>query len=107
LDFLPKNEPLNTTTFRYVGLSSSGITYKSGSASYGSSSYQSSDWRGSGTRDGDRFKDSYKDRDQYGEDKYEKDTYGKSSRGAMSENQGNGLKKGSTRNGRYGVYICS
>jgi epsin len=84
---------------KYVGLSSSGITYKSGSASYGSSSYQSSDWRGSGTRDGDRFKDSYKDRDQYGEDKYEKDTYGKSSRGAMSENQGNGLKKGSTRNG--------
>ncbi|KAM3710204.1 hypothetical protein ACB098_01G012600 [Castanea mollissima] len=80
---------------KYVGLSSSGISFKSGSASYGSSSYGSSDWRGSGTRDGDSFRDSYRDRDQYGEEKYEK----KSSRGAISENQGNAYKKGSTRNG--------
>ena len=95
--------PLDTATLRYVGLSSSGISFKSGSASYGSSSYGSSDWRGSGTRDGDSFRDSYRDRDQYGEEKYEK----KSSRGAISENQGNAYKKGSTRNGRYEVYICS
>lgn len=88
---------VNTATFRYVGLSSTGISYKSGSTSYSSSSYQS----GSGARDGDRFKDSYRDRDrQYGEEKYEKDTFGKSRSKVTSENQGNASKKGSTRNGR-------
>jgi epsin len=87
---------VNTATFRYFGLSSSGITYKSGSTSFSSSSYQS----GGGARDGDRFKDSYSDRDKYGEDRYEKDTFGKSRSKVTSENQGNALKKGSTRNGR-------
>jgi hypothetical protein len=75
---------VNTTTFRYFGLSSSGVTYKSGSTSYSSSSYQS----GSGARDGDRFKDSYSDRDKYGEEKYEKDTFGKS----RSQWQARGLR---------------
>ncbi|XP_062159368.1 clathrin interactor EPSIN 1 [Alnus glutinosa] len=80
---------------KYFGLSSSGVTYKSGSTSYSSSSYQS----GSGAMDGDRFKDSYSDRDKYGEEKYEKGTFGKSRSRVSSENQGNALKKGSTRNG--------
>jgi len=94
---------VNTATFRYFGLSSSGVTYKSGSTSYSSSSYQS----GSGAMDGDRFKDSYSDRDKYGEEKYEKDTFGKSRSRVSSENQGNASKKGSTRNGRQGVYFFS
>lgn len=82
---------------RFIGLSSSGITYKSGSASYSSGNYQSSDRYG-GTRDGGRYGDGYRDRDQYEEEKYEKDTYGKSRN--TSESQGSTLKKGSTQNGR-------
>ncbi|EXB66907.1 hypothetical protein L484_019545 [Morus notabilis] len=79
---------------KYVGLSSSGITFKSGSASYSSGSYQSSDRYGglSGTRDGDRY------RDQYEEEKSERDTYGKSRH--TSESQGSTLKNGSTNYGR-------
>ncbi|XP_040998725.1 clathrin interactor EPSIN 1-like isoform X2 [Juglans microcarpa x Juglans regia] len=84
---------------KYIGLSSTGITYKSGSASYSSSGYQSSDGYGSGARDGDRFSDGYRDRDQYKEEKYEKASSGKSPFGVTSENQGNSLKKGSTHNG--------
>ncbi|KAG6624496.1 clathrin interactor EPSIN 1-like isoform X1 [Carya illinoinensis] len=85
---------------KYFGLSSTGITYKSGSASYGSSSgYRSSDGYGSGARDGDRFSDSYRDRDQYKEEKYEKASSGKSRFGVTGENQGNSLNKGSTHNG--------
>ncbi|KAK9273891.1 hypothetical protein L1049_018703 [Liquidambar formosana] len=86
---------------KYFGLSSTGITYKSGSASYGSSSssYSSSDRYGglSGTKEGDLFKDSYKDKDRFGEEKSDKDTSAKSRRGVAGENQG--LKKGSTRYG--------
>ncbi|KAJ0089676.1 hypothetical protein Patl1_12982 [Pistacia atlantica] len=79
---------------KYFGLSSSGITYKTGSASsYGSGGFQSSD------RYGGFQEDSYKERDWYGEDKFEKDTFGKSRRGAASENQGSMLKKGSLRYG--------
>ncbi|KAG7943419.1 hypothetical protein I3843_15G037800 [Carya illinoinensis] len=83
---------------KYFGLSSSGITYKSGSATSSSSGYGSAGY-GSAARDGDRFSDSYRDRDQYGEEKYEKDTFGKSRLGVTSDKQGNTLKKGSTRNG--------
>ncbi|KAF5468091.1 hypothetical protein F2P56_012272 [Juglans regia] len=78
---------------KYFGLSSTGITYKSGSATSSSGGY------GSAARDGDRFSDSYRDRDQYGEEKYEKDTFGKSRLGVTSDKRGNTLKKGSTRNG--------
>ncbi|XP_040997439.1 clathrin interactor EPSIN 1 [Juglans microcarpa x Juglans regia] len=78
---------------KYFGLSSTGITYKSGSATSSSGGY------GSAARDGDRFSDSYRDRDQYGEEKYEKDTSGKSRLGVTSDKQRNTLKKGSTRNG--------
>ncbi|XP_018844627.1 clathrin interactor EPSIN 1-like isoform X2 [Juglans regia] len=84
---------------KYIGLSSTGITYKSGSASYSSSGYQSSDGYGSGARDGDRFSDGYRDRDRYKEEKYEKASSGKSRFGVTSENQGNSLKKDSAHNG--------
>ncbi|XP_024163250.1 clathrin interactor EPSIN 1 isoform X1 [Rosa chinensis] len=75
---------------KYFGLSSTGITYKSGSAtssSYSSGSYQSSDRYGgsSGVGSGDRFKDNYKDRDQYDEDKFEKKTSSRSRRGSRKD----------------------
>lgn len=64
---------------RYVGLSSSGITYKSGAASFTSTSFKNSDQYGDfgNTRDSETFNNSYKDKDQYGEDKYEKTTKSK------------------------------
>ncbi|KAL0297239.1 UNVERIFIED_CONTAM: Clathrin interactor EPSIN 1 [Sesamum radiatum] len=59
---------------KYFGLSSSGITYKSGAASFSSTNFKSSDRYGGFGNSGDSetFRDSYKDRDRYGEDKYEK-----------------------------------
>ncbi|KAK4422245.1 Clathrin interactor EPSIN 1 [Sesamum alatum] len=64
---------------KYFGLSSSGITYKSGAASFSSSNFKNSDRYGGfgNSGDGETFRDSYKDRDQYGEDKYEKTTKSK------------------------------
>ncbi|KAI3468156.1 hypothetical protein Pfo_024819 [Paulownia fortunei] len=64
---------------KYVGLSSSGITYKSGAASFTSTSFKNNDrYGGFGNRgDSETFKDSYKDKDQYGEDKYERTTKSK------------------------------
>ncbi|KAJ4836975.1 hypothetical protein Tsubulata_025286 [Turnera subulata] len=62
---------------KYIGLSSSGITYKSASGSYGGSSFRSSDRYG-GT-DGDSF-DRYKGRDKYAEEKTDRDAYAKSPR---------------------------
>ncbi|KAB2619532.1 clathrin interactor EPSIN 1-like [Pyrus ussuriensis x Pyrus communis] len=85
---------------KYFGLSSTGITYKSGSAtssSYGNSSYQSSDRYGGlgGTGAGDSFRDSYKGRHE--EDNTEKFSSGRSRRGVTSENRESSSKKGSTR----------
>ncbi|KAM0968203.1 hypothetical protein ACFX2I_016539 [Malus domestica] len=85
---------------KYFGLSSTGITYKAGSAtssSYSNSSYQSSDRYGGvgGTGAGDSFRDSYKDRHE--EDKTEKFSSGRSRRGVTSENRESSSKKGSTR----------
>lgn len=60
--------------FRYFGLSSSGVTFKSSSASLNSSSnFQSGDrYGGFGNKsDGDSFKDSYREKDRYGEDKFD------------------------------------
>ncbi|KAL0330733.1 UNVERIFIED_CONTAM: Clathrin interactor EPSIN 1 [Sesamum angustifolium] len=61
---------------KYVGLSSSGITYKSSAASFSSSSFKNSDRYGGfgNTGDSEMFKDSFKDKGQYGEDKFEKPT---------------------------------
>ncbi|XP_059641549.1 clathrin interactor EPSIN 1-like [Cornus florida] len=80
---------------KYFGLSSSGVAYKSGSASFGSSSLQGSDRYG-GTRDGNTFKGSNRDKGQFGEDRFDQNTYAKSRRGVTSENQQNS-KRGSTR----------
>ncbi|CAK9169026.1 unnamed protein product [Ilex paraguariensis] len=87
---------------KYFGLSSSGITYKSGSASSSSSSFQSSDRYGGfgSTKDDDTFGDSYKDRDRFGGDKFDNGTSAKSRRGLTNDNQGNSLRKGSSRYGR-------
>ncbi|KAK7383286.1 hypothetical protein VNO78_28960 [Psophocarpus tetragonolobus] len=82
---------------KYIGVSSSGITYKSGSASSYSSggSYQSSGkYGGFGSRDGDRFSDSNRDKGSYEEEKAEKDYHGKSHHGI---DQDNSFKKGSAR----------
>ncbi|XP_027330403.1 clathrin interactor EPSIN 1 isoform X2 [Abrus precatorius] len=70
---------------KYVGVSSSGITYKSGSSSYGS--YQN----------GDRFSDSYRDKGSYEEQKDENDYPGKSRHAIASDDQENSFKKGSAR----------
>lgn len=91
---------------RYFGLSSTGITYKSGSAtssSYSSGSYQSSDrYGGLGGTGSDKFRDSYKDRDQHDEDKFDKKSSSRSRRGVTSENRESSSKKGSAHYGsRY------
>ncbi|XP_022131811.1 clathrin interactor EPSIN 1 [Momordica charantia] len=53
-----------TNREKYFGLSSTGITYKSGSASYGSSSYYNSDsYKGQSSFRGDRFRDRSSDKD--------------------------------------------
>ncbi|KAH0988327.1 hypothetical protein GBA52_015504 [Prunus armeniaca] len=75
---------------KYFGLSSTGITYKSGSAtsaSFSGSNYQSSERYGglSGTGAGDRFKDSYRERDRHEEDKIEKDSSSRSRRESSSK----------------------
>ncbi|CAA2986971.1 Hypothetical predicted protein [Olea europaea subsp. europaea] len=59
---------------KYFGLSSSGITYKSGTASFSSSSWKSSDRYGGfgNTKDDDTYQDSYNEKDKYGDDKFEK-----------------------------------
>ncbi|XP_077211677.1 clathrin interactor EPSIN 1-like [Tasmannia lanceolata] len=87
---------------KYFGLSSTGITYKSSSASYGSSSFQHDD-----SYSGESFKDGYKNRDQYGDESDwnhgEKDAFGShdrsQSRGGLA-NEGNDSKKGPALYGR-------
>ncbi|XP_038700334.1 clathrin interactor EPSIN 1-like isoform X2 [Tripterygium wilfordii] len=83
---------------KYFGLSSTGISYKSGSASLGGGNFQSGDRYGGfgSSREGDNFRSSYKDKVQYGEEMAGNDSFGKSRHGITSESQGNGLKKGST-----------
>ncbi|KAK8547384.1 hypothetical protein V6N13_098094 [Hibiscus sabdariffa] len=73
---------------KYVGLSSSGITYKSGASSYSSGGFH-----GGGDRYGGlssrRESDSYK----YGEEKSDTDTYVKTHRGNASESQENSSRE--------------
>ncbi|MFS7928719.1 putative ENTH domain, clathrin interactor EPSIN 1 [Helianthus anomalus] len=83
---------------KYVGLSSTGITFKSGSAtSLSSSSFQKSDRYGGfgGSRDSDTYRDSFKERDQSNEDRFEPGKY-KPRREASS---GSSSKKGTSRYG--------
>lgn len=75
---------MEMSPFRYFGLSSSGVTFKSGSASFSSSSnFQSGDrYGGFGNKsDGDSFKDTYKEKDRYGEDKVRQSSF-KSKKGS-------------------------
>ncbi|XP_047342027.1 clathrin interactor EPSIN 1 [Impatiens glandulifera] len=82
---------------KYVGLSSSGITYKSGAPSFGSSSFESSNKYGGfgSTNDGDTSKD--KEKNHYGEDMVDRTTYSKSHKGDTRDNKGSFSKRGSTR----------
>lgn len=69
-------------TFRYFGLSSSGVTFKSSSASFNSNSnFQRGDRYGGFGSDGNSFNDSYKKKDRYGEDKVDQSTF-KSKKGS-------------------------
>ncbi|KAK8669022.1 hypothetical protein V6N13_106463 [Hibiscus sabdariffa] len=92
---------------KYVGLSSTGITFKSSASTYSSGGFQDGgDRHGglSGRRESDSYiskkkkkkkkesdssKDSYKERDRYGENKFDADTYVKSRRGTETESQAN------------------
>ncbi|CAI9775711.1 unnamed protein product [Fraxinus pennsylvanica] len=68
----------SATSEKYFGLSSSGITYKSGAASFSSSSWKSSDqYGGFGNTKDDAYQDSYNEKDKYGEDKFVKTTKSK------------------------------
>ncbi|CAL5440725.1 unnamed protein product [Camellia sinensis] len=86
---------------KFFGLSSSGITYKSGSSSFSGSNFQSSDRYGgfSSKRESDEYKGNYKDKDRFGEKKFDQSTSTKPNRGVTNENQGSTPKKGSTRHG--------
>ncbi|KAK1367841.1 Clathrin interactor EPSIN 1 [Heracleum sosnowskyi] len=93
----------SATRDKYFGLSSTGITYKSGSTSLGSSSssFRGGDRYGGfgNSRDADAFSDSYKDRDRFGEDSFQKST-SKTRRGATGDNHDNTFKKGTSREDR-------
>ncbi|XP_015057057.1 clathrin interactor EPSIN 1 [Solanum pennellii] len=92
---------------KYFGLSSSGVTFKSSSSSFSSSgNFQSSDrYGGFGNKnDGNSFKDSYKEKDRYGEDKVDRSTF-KSKKGSShygSNVQGTASASGSKTAKRVG-----
>uniref|UniRef100_A0A1D1YJL2 Clathrin interactor EPSIN 1 n=2 Tax=Anthurium amnicola TaxID=1678845 RepID=A0A1D1YJL2_9ARAE len=87
-----------TNRDKYFGLSSTGVAHKSSSASYGSNSFQKRDKYGglSGAKEDETFKDSYTDKDQFGDEidwkSGKKDDHDKS-----SATDGTKLKKGTTR----------
>ncbi|GKB57798.1 ENTH/VHS-like protein [Tanacetum coccineum] len=86
---------------KYVGLSSTGISYKSGlSASFSGGSFQKSDRYGGfgGSRDGETFKDSFKNREQSSEDRFEPGKF-KPRRETSSPSTGSSSKKGTSRYG--------
>lgn len=93
---------MSVTISRYVGLSSTGITYKSGASSYSSGGFYSGGDRYGGS---DSYRGNYKDRDQY-EEKFDKDTYVKSRQGTPNESQGNSSKE-TRRHGRFMFYIAN
>ncbi|XP_030530694.1 clathrin interactor EPSIN 1 isoform X2 [Rhodamnia argentea] len=79
---------------KYFGLSSTGISRKSGGASFGSSSFDTGDrYKGaSNTREGDRFSDSYKD-----DNREEQGSYRKADQGGKTEKKGSMANVGSAR----------
>nr|KJB54753.1 hypothetical protein B456_009G047500 [Gossypium raimondii] len=81
---------------KYVGLSSTGITYKSSASSYSSGGFNGGGDKYGGLssrRESDSYRDSYKESDPYGEEKFDTDTYVKSHRGTACEIQGNSSKE--------------
>ncbi|KAK9065547.1 hypothetical protein SSX86_014948 [Deinandra increscens subsp. villosa] len=83
---------------KYVGLSSTGITFKSGSAtSLSSSNFKKADrYSGFGSsRDGETFKDSFKERDQSNEDRFEPGKF----KPRREVSSGSSSKTGSSRYG--------
>ncbi|CAA7402842.1 unnamed protein product [Spirodela intermedia] len=90
---------------KYVGLSSSGISYKSSSSSYGSSNFQRSDQYDGlgGAKEDEVFSAGYKDKDRYGDEANwkngQKDDYEKFQE--KYSGVGDGIKsKGMTRQSR-------
>ncbi|KAH1105429.1 hypothetical protein J1N35_009197 [Gossypium stocksii] len=78
---------------KYIGLSSTGVTFKSSASSFSGGGYQGGGDRCGGSS-GRRESDNYKPRDRYGEQKFDKDTYVKSRRGSTaSESQANSTKE--------------
>ncbi|MQL84492.1 hypothetical protein Taro_016996, partial [Colocasia esculenta] len=77
---------------KYVGLSSTGMSYKSSSALYGSSSFEKNDTYGGlrGSKEDETFKDSYKDVDHYGDD------HGKTQTSYSGVTNGTKSKKGTS-----------
>ncbi|XP_023001949.1 clathrin interactor EPSIN 1-like isoform X1 [Cucurbita maxima] len=63
---------------KYFGLSSTGITYKSGSASYGSSSFSSDSYQGQSSFRSDRFRDRSSGRDSFRKEKEDQDDFKRS-----------------------------
>ncbi|PWA33838.1 ENTH/VHS-like protein [Artemisia annua] len=87
---------------KYVGLSSTGISYKYGSSAlFSGGSFQKSNRYGGfgGSRDGETFKDSFKDREQSTEDRFEPGKF-KPRREVSSSTPGSSSKNGSSRYGR-------
>ncbi|XP_022997008.1 clathrin interactor EPSIN 1-like isoform X2 [Cucurbita maxima] len=81
---------------KYFGLSSTGITYKSGSASYGSSSSYSSDsYQGQSSFRGDRFRDRSSNRDSFRKEKNDQDDFKKSD--WVKQDYGMGSAKNSSK----------
>lgn len=99
VNFVAVTKCVSATNFRYVGLSSTGVTYKSGSASYSGGSFQGGERYG--VISGDRFKDSYREKDHDREEKIDKDSYGKSSKGFKSDDRANASKRNPARYGRF------
>lgn len=59
---------MNTTINRYVGLSSTGITYKSSASSYGGGGFESGGYGSFGNRkEGDSFRDGCKEEEYAGD----------------------------------------
>jgi len=91
---------------RYVGLSSTGITFRSGSApSLNSSSFQKSGQYGGfgSSRVDETFKDSFKVRDQSNKDRFEPGKY----KPRKEVTSGSSSKKGSSLYARFDLCTCS
>ncbi|XP_039014465.1 clathrin interactor EPSIN 1-like [Hibiscus syriacus] len=87
---------------KHIGLSSTGVTFKSSASTYSSKSFQGGGDKYGGIssrRESNSYGDSYKVRDRYGEIKFDADTYVQSRRETESQSQANSSKE-SRRHGR-------